>query len=99
MAEGSGVATIIVIVTQMRIITITSKSQENSRMFERRGVVTITAMIIKMRNVTRRKIGSKCKDSSTVDDKNSEKYEISVKDSTTADCNTKPCCCNGKIES
>ena len=42
------------------------------------------------------KSGSKYKDSSTVDGRNSEEHETYVKDSTTVDC--KLCCCsNGKI--
>ena len=42
------------------------------------------------------KNGSKCKDSSTVDSRNSEEHETYVVDSTTVGC--KSCCCsNGKI--
>ena len=41
------------------------------------------------------KSGSKCKDSSTVDGRNSEEHETYVVDSTTVDCRS--CCCNGKI--
>ena len=42
------------------------------------------------------KSSSKCKDSSTVDGRNSEEHETYVVDSTTVDC--KSCCCsNGKI--
>ena len=42
------------------------------------------------------KSGSKRKDSSTVDDRNSEEYETYVVDRTTVDC--KSCCCSkGKV--
>ena len=42
------------------------------------------------------KRGSKCKDGSTVDGKNSRQHEMCIADSTTVDC--KSCCCsNGKI--
>ena len=39
--------------------------------------------------------GSKCKDSSTVDGKNSEEPETYAVDSTTVDC--KSCCCSSGI--
>ena len=43
-----------------------------------------------------KKSDSKCKDSSTVDSRNSEEHEPFVVDSTTVDCNS--CCCSdGKV--
>ena len=54
--EGSGVATITVMVTRMRIVTSRWKSQRSSRMAGRNGVAIIAVMVIRTRNFTGRKV-------------------------------------------
>ena len=58
-------------------------------MAEINGVATTAVMVIRTRNVRKKKC-KKCEDSSTVDNKNSENNENYVVDSITADC--KSCC-------
>ena len=57
MTKQSGVATIILMVTRMGIVTSRWKSQENSRMTEINDVVIILiAMVIRTRNITHRNV-------------------------------------------